>query len=387
MKEVKRKDQFMHSFLEHRRIPYLFIYILLIAGLVQCSGAFSKPFVPPINDILHKQFLDPPAEYGMVPFYWWTGEPLSRERIAWQLDQLKANGFSGVNINYTHTSLGHSYRGDPPLFTKEWWRFWEEIVSECAKRDMAIGFDDYIVTHGHPDLATVGSRIRRDTPDVAGLLLRQRSYIVDGGETFYLETIKDSNIVAAAAYRLVGEKLDPSSAIDLLALSDKRTDRWKVPQGKWYVSVVYTKPQPFGAMNPLYAQKVIEHYFEQFNRHSKGQMGKAVDYFFQDELTFGGRMPYWCPDFPREFKRRKDYALLPELTALFMDIGPRTPKIRLDYYDVATALMEKAYFRPIFDWCENHGVLQDYAMVPCAGNRSNSFPLTRQGMRLHCPAL
>jgi hypothetical protein len=312
---------------------------------------------PEHNDTLAKDFFNPPREYGMVPFFWWTGEPLSRERIAWELDQLKANGFSGVNVNYTLTNLGHCYKGDPPLFSEAWWKFWESIVEECAKRDMAIGFDDYLVTHGNPELVTIGSRIHRDTPQAAGLLLRERGCRLEQGGTFSLEQVKDGNVVGSTAYHVVQGKLDPSSAVDLRGLAEAGTKMWKVPKGTWYVSILYTKVQPFGAMNPLYAQKVIEQYFEEFERHSKGLMGEVVDYFFQDELTFGGSMPYWSPTLPAEFRKLKGYDILPELTALFRDIGPRTPKIRLDYYDAATRLMEEAYFKPIFDWCEGHGII------------------------------
>ncbi len=67
-----------------------------------------------VEDRLAASFASPPAGYGMVPFFWWSGETLSLERVAWQLDQLKANGVSGVNVNYTHTAVGDPYRGDPP---------------------------------------------------------------------------------------------------------------------------------------------------------------------------------------------------------------------------------------------------------------------------------
>ena len=33
-------------------------------------------------------FQQPPPGYGEVAFYWWLGDPLTKERLAWQLDQL-----------------------------------------------------------------------------------------------------------------------------------------------------------------------------------------------------------------------------------------------------------------------------------------------------------
>lgn len=90
-------------------------------------------------------------------------------------------------------------------------------------------------------------------------------------------------------------------------------DIYTQPGGdNWYVSILYTEVQPYGALNPLYAQKVIDYYFALFEKHSHGQMGKAVNYFFQDELLFGGSMPYWSPGFAERFLRMKGYNILPD---------------------------------------------------------------------------
>jgi hypothetical protein len=75
-------------------------------------------------------------------------------------------------------------------------------------------------------------------------------------------------------------------------------------------------------------------------------------------LGFGVRKKkLWATGFAEEFRKRKGYDLIRELPALFADVGPRTPKVRLDYWDVVTALSEENYFRPIFEWHYRHGML------------------------------
>ena len=37
-------------------------------------------------------FVDPSPGYGEVAFYWWMGDPLTKERLSWQLDQLQNTG-------------------------------------------------------------------------------------------------------------------------------------------------------------------------------------------------------------------------------------------------------------------------------------------------------
>ena len=76
-------------------------------------------------DIL-QGFMDPPKGYGEVPFFWWQGDTLTRERLTWQLDQLKNRGISSLQINYSHLdeggiSWGLSRPSKPALFTPEWW--------------------------------------------------------------------------------------------------------------------------------------------------------------------------------------------------------------------------------------------------------------------------
>ena len=128
-----------------------------------------------------------------------------------------------------------------------------------------------------------------------------------------LAELRDPSIVAVRAYRLIDGRIDGEGSLATLDGPIARGDeQWTAPEGSWYVSILFTQPQPFGAMNPLYGQKVIEHYFEPFEHHSAGAMGDVVTNFFQDELTFGGSMPYWCERLPEEFRHRKGYDPTPE---------------------------------------------------------------------------
>ena len=58
--------------------------------------------------------------FGIVPFYWWLGDPLTKERLSWQLEQMKGMGVSGYQINYAHSdkggrSYGLTYPSEPAL--------------------------------------------------------------------------------------------------------------------------------------------------------------------------------------------------------------------------------------------------------------------------------
>lgn len=37
-------------------------------------------------------FQNPPNGYGEVPFWWWTGDPLNKDRLLWQIEELHKKG-------------------------------------------------------------------------------------------------------------------------------------------------------------------------------------------------------------------------------------------------------------------------------------------------------
>lgn len=67
-------------------------------------------------------FKNPPAGYGEVAFFWWQGDPVTREKLTWILDQLEGCHISGLQINYGHSdhggrSYGLTLESDPRPFT------------------------------------------------------------------------------------------------------------------------------------------------------------------------------------------------------------------------------------------------------------------------------
>ncbi|MCH5372765.1 MAG: hypothetical protein JJ992_02225, partial [Planctomycetes bacterium] len=110
-------------------------------------------------------------------------------------------------------------------------------------------------------------------------------------------------------------------------------------------------------MHPTSGTWYAQRFFGQFEKRFPGEGGKGLNFFFSDELGFGVSGRIWSDGFAEEFKRRKGYDIVPELAALFKDIGPRTPKIRLDYSDVLVALSEEGFFKPVYDWHQQRGMI------------------------------
>lgn len=73
---------------------------------------------------LTEHFRRPPAGYGVVPFYWWLGDKVTKEKLLYHLDSVADHHISGLQINYAHSdqggcSFGLTYPGEPAVFS-EW---------------------------------------------------------------------------------------------------------------------------------------------------------------------------------------------------------------------------------------------------------------------------
>ncbi len=267
-------------------------------------------------------FQKPPAGFGVVPFFWWLGDPLSKERLGWELEQMAGMGVAGYQINYAHTdkggrSYGLTQPSDPALFSPDWWKLTGWFMGEAKNQGAGISLSDYTLGIGQ---GWCVDEMLREHPDIGGMVLQ----LVTGNP--------------------------PADALVVT----------KVPgaDGKLQSVAVCSSKVPFSIdpMNPISGTEYAKHFFGKFEDHFPGSAGKGLNFFFSDELGFGVGGNLWTPRFAEEFKKRKGYDIVPELPALFMDIGARTPKVRLDYSDVKVALTEAGFFKPVFNWHQQRGM-------------------------------
>jgi hypothetical protein len=302
-------------------------------------------------------FQTPPAGYGEIPFWWWTGDPLDKDRLLWQLEELHDKDVVGMQVNYAHedTPGWPTYPNEPELFTDEWWDVWNWIVGECRKRDMGIGLSGYTIDWPGKD-NLFGRLLYRDEELNGFELSLNHTLRVEAGESVTLEI--PGEVVCSRAYPIDGDAVG-SDSIDLAEYLTDGTLTWRATEHAWqvYVICVEKKPMTLNPLHPAAGQQVIERFFQPCQDNTPGGASAGLNYFFQDELKFGVEGNIWSEDFREEFQQRKGYDVVEVLPALFDDIGPITPKIRLDYDDAKVQMIEERYFKPIFDWHWERGLI------------------------------
>jgi hypothetical protein len=128
----------------------------------------------------------------------------------------------------------------------------------------------------------------------------------------------------------------------------------------WKITGVYfeTLIPSYDPMNPQSGKAYCDHFFGKFERElSKETFKNAVNFFFSDELNFRVDGKLWNRYFTDEFKKRKGYNVVPLLDALYTNIGAITTKVRIDYNDVLVALSEEHFFKPVYQWHQDRGLI------------------------------
>ncbi len=340
-------------------ITILLLTIVLFSGCTHQTNT-SHPGYPSREtsfDVL-PGFKNPPAGYGEVPFYWWMGDTLTKEHLTWHLDLLQKRGVSSLQVNYAHSdkggrSYGLTFKSKPELFSEEWWELFGWFMKEAKKRNMTVSLSDYTLGVGQNSYV---DEALREHPEVTGYELHfdSREFNKD------IQWELPETPLSAVIYQLDKEgKVINNNTIDL-SKDTKKELKWSAPQrGKYLACVVFSrKKEPsFDPMHPISGKIYIEHFFQKFEDRFPELSKGGINFFFSDELNFQLGNLIWNDIFREEFIKRKEYDITPYLAGLFTDIGDITPKIRLDYNDVMVSLSEENFFKPVYDWHSERGLI------------------------------
>jgi len=347
-------NQIMKNLIKFEVIIFL---LMSLQSTAQTELPAGYPDRNPSFDVL-PGFINPPKGYGEVPFYWWQGDTLTRERLLWQLDQLKNKKISSLQINYSHRDYGGLTYGlsnpsKPALFTDAWWDLFKWFSDEAHKRDMTVSLSDYTIGIGQG--FSMDEAIK-DNPDLNGSLLKYYSDFFTGSGSGNVPT----NLLTLTAFQM---KEDSSLIIEsrqnILPLVKDGRLFYNFGNGTWKVTGVFPERiiPSYDPMHPQSGKDYNHYFFDKFEKALPAKGSERLNFFFSDELNFRLSGNLWDVGFAEEFRKRKGYDIIPYLDALYLNIGPITPKIKLDYNDVIVNLSEENFFKPVYLWHQDRGMI------------------------------
>ena len=152
----------------------------------------------------------------------------------------------------------------------------------------------------------------------------------------------------------------------------RRPSAWRrAPATAWTetaVIVVTSESHDLDYLNPAVVARWLELYSEVHQRELGDLFGDTLDVFLHDELWVLRGDIIYSQSLMERIRADHGYDPLPEIAALFRDIGPRTDKIRCDYYETMAILLEEHFYRPFSRWHEERGLR--FATIATWGRQS-----------------
>ncbi|MEU6749250.1 glycosyl hydrolase [Spirillospora sp. NPDC046719] len=236
----------------------------------------------------------PPPAYSPAPIWWWSGERLDRRRLRDQLERFAEGGVRNlVVLNLAPSGPMFGSDADDPPFFSDAW--WDLLDAVCEDA-AGLGVSLWFYDQLGFSGADLQARLVRDVPDYAG--------------------------------------------------------RWLEPSGTAGV-------RGFDYLSAEACAALFDRVHGEFARRLGHRLGNVIVGSFQDELP---SLPTWSRTFADEFARRRGYDLTPHLGALWGraeggEGGRDAFRIRRDYHLTRAELAEEAFFRPLAEWHQAHGLL------------------------------
>lgn len=282
-------------------------------------------------------FLTPPREFSVMPFWFWN-DALDRTELIRQLDDFERHGVYGFVIPPRvglPRELGWMSNG---LL-----EFYKVAIEEACRRDMKVLLYDEAM---YPSGSSSGQVVATN-PAFACRCLAKRE--LAAGEELVLAA--DQNLVA----------LFPAANGSRLAIIDRKVD--SVIRGVHYIGEGPNEDEPAAGdlLNPDAVAMFLKLVYDTFAESFSGHFGKTVMGIFTDEPSLLGRcreqnvMP-GTTGILAHVNRILGYDFTPHLPALWDNELPHAEQHRTEYFRAVRVRLEETYYAQLSGWCARHGV-------------------------------
>lgn len=291
--------------------------------------------------------------------WWWMGNAVDKANLSWNLEQMQAVGFGGVEITPIYGVQGADSL-EIPYLSPEWMNLLAYSMQEGErlglKTDLSNGTG---WPFGGPDIST----------EDAATKACFKTYTLDNrnrlkGRILPDDKIKDfTTLSVLMAYGPDKEKLDITNKY----LPDGTLDWTPASPGRWQVIALFNsktrqkvkRPAPGGegfVMNH-FSDKTLSHYLNRFDEAFTQSGVKYPNTFFNDSYEVYGAD--WTEDLFAGFEKRRGYKLqdfLPELLRQTEDTD-LCSRVVSDYRETLSEMLLHNFTEPWTEWAHSKGAL------------------------------
>ncbi len=327
---------------------------------------------------LRDGWTNPPASYRPHTRWWWPGNAVTKEGIAWQLEQMKEQGFGGVEIMsfLKIYAKGNIEFGSPEFF---------DMVHYTVTKAQALGME---VTpplgpgwnHGHAwvpetnrcQVLTISEQVFQGgkpadcvlkLPDELPFMKKQR---------MKLEAVVTVKLDAKGApdCRQRRDLSAQFTGAKGFSVRPKVQASLKLPEGAWKVLSFWTiyvgskcaaedYDPPSAVVDHLNKQAVrqyVEYMGGRYRALFGEHFGQTVDSFFGDSYELQQEDFLWSDGLFERFQKEKGYDIRPYLPMLRYGGAPATPYVRYDFGHFLHLIGMEAAAGVLADYCDEVGV-------------------------------
>ncbi len=349
--------------------------------------ATGLPAAPTNADPLYQTFQSPPAEARPFMRWWWNGNRLTEAQILRELDAMRAAGVGGVEINPIALHEAAPAPATPALdwLSPEWIRLLKVAVDGARARGMVA---DLIVGSGWP----FGGKFLRVDETVQGLMINPHPLTGPQRVTVDLAPLLQGNRdnwalpdAPRPVFRFA--HLAPAPATALAAVRDVTGSvtadlklTLDVPAGphqllvgavqRGFRGVMHGAPGADGPVLDHFNHTAVRRFLDRMSAALApafgGRLGPSLRALFCDSLELSGAN--WTDDVPAEFLRRRGYPIDPylafvaakESAAVGGGLREELRRVRQDFSQTLSELMNERFVGTFVEWCREQGVLSRY---------------------------
>lgn len=343
---------------------------------------------------LYENFKNPSAAARPFIRWWWNGGKINETELLRELDLLKAQGISGVEINPVAFPKGADPKDHQTLnwLSAEWLAVLKTTLIAAKERGITC---DIIVGSGWP----FGGEFLKEDEQIQLLALGTRN--LKGPQQF---SIKKEDLLAETNFlkkresgsmelfglRLSAAKLDAFDPGTDLHSQIKDTEiiidvppgdhvLYSVVKLTGYASVTLGSPGASGPVLDHYNKAAVQRYLERMSDAITSKIGNMGDYIrsvFVDSLELRGSN--WCDDMFEQFKQRRGYSLEPYLPFILFKLNKKLThtgaqsleriitlspqaqdeinRVRYDFETTRLELFDERFLHTFIDWCRKNNV-------------------------------